>query len=72
MNTEIYVMSEKCLSFFWSVFSRILIEYGDFQRKFLYSVRCRIIRKRKDSRFGHFPISDSPYIFAFIRYMRKY
>ena len=59
-------------SFFWSVFSRILIEYGDLQRKSLYSVKISDDKEKKDSRFGHFPSSDSPYIFAFIRFIRKY
>ena len=40
--------------FFWSVFSRIQIEYGDLLRIFSYSVRMRENTDQKNSEYGHF------------------
>ena len=40
--------------FFWSVFSRIQIEYGELLRIFSYSVRMRENTDQKNSEYGHF------------------
>ena len=42
-------LREKCpnTKFFWSVFTRIWIEYGDLLRKSLYSVRIRVNTAQK-------------------------
>ena len=40
--------------FFWFLFSRIPIEYGDLQRKPPSSVRIREITDQKNSEYGHF------------------
>ena len=46
-------------SYFWSVFSCILTEYGEIRRDISpYSVREREYRSRNNSVFGHFLRSD--------------
>ena len=46
--------SVQILSFFWSVFSCIRIEYGDFHSRFRILSECWKIRTRKNFLFGHF------------------
>ena len=49
-------LRQKCpyLEFFWSVFSRIRTEYGDFASKSLYSVVMWENTDQKNSEYGHF------------------
>ena len=49
-------MREKCpyLELFWSLFSRIRIEYGEILRISPYSVQMRENTDQKNSEYGHF------------------
>ena len=59
-----FSLCEKCLysDFFWSIFSRIRIEYGEILsvfavflvRIFFYLVRIRKNTDQKNSKYGHF------------------
>ena len=42
------------MEFFWSLFSRILTEYGEILRIFPYSVQMRENTNQKNSKYGHF------------------
>ena len=53
------VKSVQIQSFFWSVFSRILTEYGEILRITSYSVQMRQNTDRKNSVFGHFSRSGN-------------
>ena len=50
-----------CLELFWSIFSRIWIEYGEMQSICLYSVRMRENADQDNSEYRHFlrSVSDS-------------
>ena len=62
------VKSVQIVSFFWSVFSRIRTENGDFRSKSPYSVPIREVRTRKNSVFGRFSRSDHSWgNFSFFR-----
>ena len=54
-------LREKCpyLEFFWSIFSRILTEYGRILRISLNSVCMRGNTDQKNSEYGHFSRSVS-------------
>ena len=64
-------LREKCSNseFFWSVFSRIRIEYGEIRDIFPYSVQMRENTEQKNSEYGHFLPSGS--MKSFIEYVRK-
>ena len=55
-----YPLREKCpySKFFWSVFSRIRIEYGEVLRISPYSVQMREDTGQKNSEYGNFSRSD--------------
>ena len=54
-KNEFLSLRENCsyLEFFWSVFSRILTEYGEILRISPYSVRMRKNKDQKNSEDGH-------------------
>ena len=54
-KNEFLSLRENCsyLEFFWSVFSRILTEYGEILRISPYSVRMRKNKDQKNSEYGH-------------------
>ena len=59
-----YTLRKKCpySEFFWSVFSRIRVEYGDLRSKSPYFVRMREYTDHKNSKYGKFLRSDIVYL----------
>ena len=55
-----YSLREKCpyLEFFWSIFPRILTEYGEIRNISPYLVRMRENTGQKNSKYGYFSRSD--------------
>ena len=51
--------------FFWSVFSSIWIQYGDFPCSFPYSVQMCEYKDQKNSEYGHFLHSVSKSVAPF-------
>ena len=65
-QSKFFIKREKCLysEFFWSVFSRIQTEYGEVLRICPYSVRMQENTDQKNSEYGHYSSSVSPYIYV--------
>ena len=62
-QSKFFILREKCLySEFGSVFSRIQTEYGEVLRICSYSVRMQENTDQKNSEYGHYSSSVSPYI----------
>ena len=60
LNTPLNVLREKCpySELFWSLFSRILTEYGEMLLISPYSVEMWKNTDQKNSEYGHFLRSD--------------
>ena len=61
VSPEKYRLRKKCTysEFFWSVFSRIRIEYGEILRISSYTVWIRENTDQKNSEYWHFSHSDN-------------
>ena len=60
LNTTTYSFTKKCpySEFFWSVFFRILTDYGEIRSISSYSVQMQGNTYQKDFQYGHFSRTD--------------